>query len=190
MPTEVLPLLSQITIATITLVLTSLCLIAAAHKFSDLSGFKNILEAYQILPAALIGIAAWGLPLFELLIGIALLLPATFSIAAYAIAALFALYAVAMLSTILRGKALQDCGCGGPAQANGQAQVLSYWHIIRNMFLLAMALWVASNPISILQKMDLQTWLLVIPAAIFSVLLYWVTDTLAANQNRMKPAKD
>ena len=188
MPTEVLPLLSQITTASMTVFLASLCLIASTHKFSNLSGYKKIVEAYDILPLPVIGMAARGLPMFELLIGIAILVPTTFSVAAFAIAGLFTLYTIAMLSTILRGKALEDCGCGRPAYVNGRAQVLSFWHIIRNTLLVVMALWVASNTISVFQIIEPQTWLLVIPASVFFALLYWVADTLAANQAQMNHA--
>ena len=190
MPLEVSVLLGQIATVATMVFLACLCLIASAHKFFDLLGFKKIVEDYQVLPAALISLAVWGLPLFELIIGIAVLLPATSSIAAFAIGGLFALYAVAMLSTILRGKKLEDCGCGGPAQVRGQAQVLGAWHIVRNLILVVMAMWVAMGNAGVLQMVDMQTWLLIIPASVFLVLLYWVADTLAANHVLMNPVRN
>ena len=189
MPPEALTLLGQTTIVTSTVFLAGLCLFASAHKFSNLPRFKKVVEDYQILPQAMIGVVAGGLPLFELFIGVAILVPASSSLAALMISGLFALYGVAMLSTILRGKALQDCGCGGPAHTHGQAQVLGAWHIIRNALLVLMALGVASNAVVSIHTIEAQAWLLVVPASAFLALLYWAADTLIANHGLMSANK-
>ena len=183
---EVLPLLSQVVTAAGIVFLASLCLLASWHKYSDLSEFRKIVEAYEILPLPMTSAAVWCLPAFELGCGIAILVPSTSSVASLAISGLFALYGIAMYSTILRGKVLEDCGCGGPARVKGQAQVLSAWHIIRNIVLVGLASWLASTNASVLQIVDLRTWLLIIPVSALGILLYWVADTLAANHSLMK----
>jgi len=189
MTPEVVTMLIQIAKATTIVLLACLCLIASIAKFSDLPRFRDIVQDYQILPSMTIGLAVWCLPLFEALIGIGVLVPATSAFAAFLICGLFALYGFAMLSTIYRGKALQDCGCGGPAQADGRAQVLGAWHIIRNLLLVVMALWIATSHASVLQSVDMRTWLLIIPASVFALILYWVADNLAANHDVMVAAK-
>jgi len=109
-------------------------LLAAAHKLRDLEGFRRILGAYRLLPAAAEPVAARLVPALEL--GCALLLLAGWPGGGALVAALLALYALAIGANLLRGRRDLDCGCGGP----GSRQPIAGWMILRNAVLALCAL--------------------------------------------------
>lgn len=109
---------------------------AAVHKLRDMLEFRLSLGAYELIPAALVRPIAYALPLVELLLGVACLaqLPASYLGALV----LFAVYTLAILINLARGRDSIDCGCGGPPQP------LSYALVLRNGLLL-LACGVASS---------------------------------------------
>jgi len=116
----------------------ALILFAAAwHKLSDAEVFAGALQAYQLLPAPLVGAVARVLPLIEAGLGIALLVPLSRSPALVATAVLMLTYATAMGINLARGRDQVDCGCGG------EAHPLSWALVARNVVLAAVALAVA-----------------------------------------------
>ncbi len=116
----------------------ALILFAAAwHKLSEPEVFAGALQAYQLLPTALVSAAARLLPVLEILLGIGMLVPATRAPALLATALLMLGYASAIGINLLRGRDQIDCGCGG------ESHPLSWALVARNAVLAVAALAVA-----------------------------------------------
>ena len=180
-----MPIMFPIIEAITAVLLSCICLAASYHKLSDIEHFRRVLSDYAILPNMLLPLAAFVFPAAEVILGIGVLLPMVSGYAALLIGGLFFIYAVAMLTVLLRRKALKDCGCGGPAKQH----VLSAWQVVRNLFLIAFALnlyLAASAGQARWSSIAAEYWLLVIPASIFTLLLYWVGEHLAANHTSLK----
>jgi hypothetical protein len=106
---------------------------AAVGKLRDLRGFRDVLDAYELVPRALTGVLAPVLGIGELALAIALCVPGTWFLAAWAAIALLTSYAAAMGVNLMRGRTQMNCGCMG---AGGDA--LSPWLVARNLLLLAL----------------------------------------------------
>lgn len=115
---------------------------AAWHKFSERDEFIGALDAYQMIPSALLYPVARVLPMIEISIGILSLIPATRSIGLTAFAILIALYGLAIAINLVRGRSEIDCGCGG------DVHLLSWGLVARNLVLVALALAMASPSIA------------------------------------------
>ncbi|MEM7020922.1 MAG: MauE/DoxX family redox-associated membrane protein [Pseudomonadota bacterium] len=120
---------------TCALLLSYIFLSAAWHKWRDLETFRETLANYQLLPTALLPIAAVLVPLAELVAGFGLLIPFAYPFAAVIATALMLMYLSAIGINLLRGRRRIDCGCGGP----NQKQYLSEWLLLRNVILLLCA---------------------------------------------------
>lgn len=118
---------------TIALSLFLLFISASQHKRADNRRFAAQLEAYELLPRTLVSGFARLLPWIELAVGILLLVPASRAMAGFVAGLLLAVYALAVLLNLLRGRRNIDCGCGGIPQP------LSYWLVLRNGVLVAAA---------------------------------------------------
>ncbi len=101
---------------------------AAYGKLRDLSGFRFVLSSYELLPESTVGVVAVALPIVELLLTIALCMPATWSISPWLALALLGTYAGAMSVNLLRGRTHLDCGCMGAGH-----KALSPWLVVRNL---------------------------------------------------------
>lgn len=108
---------------------------AAWHKLRDGAGFRAILSAYDLLPAALVPAASVLVPLAEAVLAAALLVDATRHAAALAGALLLAGYAVAIGINLRRGRRDLSCGCGRDG-----GQPIAGWMLARNAVLVVMAL--------------------------------------------------
>ena len=116
----------------------ALILFAAAwHKLSEPDGFAGALHAYELLPAPMVQITARLLPVLEILLGVAMLIPASRSPALLVTALLMLAYAFAIGVNLVRGRAQIDCGCGADSHP------LSWALVARNVVLAATALAVA-----------------------------------------------
>lgn len=171
------PVISLVIAASLSVILFT----AAQHKFSDHLRFQAQLDAYGLLPAALLPVMARLLPWMEALIFVTLLLPSSRSTAAVMAAALFAVYAAAMAVNLLRGRHDIDCGCGGAPQA------LSWWLVLRNLvlagFALVLVLPVAGRP---------PGWGDLVPFLLLTLLLamlYQAVGQLVSNQSAMSKRK-
>ncbi|CAN0454423.1 unnamed protein product, partial [Discosporangium mesarthrocarpum] len=111
--------------------LALLFFMAARHKMSAPQQFAAQLEAYELLPRALVAPVSRVLPLLEMTVVFLVLVPQTRAFAALLAAALLFVYGLAMAINMVRGRADIDCGCGG------QPQVLSAWLLLRNTALIA-----------------------------------------------------
>lgn len=163
--------------------LVSLCfgllfLLAAVHKLTGLNRFRASLEAYELLPGALLTPASIGVPVIEVLLGAAWLAAIERASIAFASMALLAAYTLAIAINLLRGRIHIDCGCGMASSA-GRDQQLSWGLVARNCILIAAAL-TATLPagdraIGILDYVTLVAGLLAI------VLLYGAANQLLHN---------
>lgn len=116
----------------------ALLLRAAVHKFLDRERFVAALGAYRVLPESWSRPAAWLLAATEAMLGLAWLSTAGRGVAAVATAALMLLYAGAIATNLLRGRADIDCGCGFGRTSVARV-TLSWWLVARNLALAALA---------------------------------------------------
>jgi hypothetical protein len=148
---------------------------AATHKVRAPARFAKQLADYQLLPEALVRPSARLIPLLELAIAFALLVPVSRSWAALAAAGLLALYAAAIGINLWRGRADIDCGCAGPDQAQPLRPVL----LLRNSVLVALALLASVAPIA--RDMTVFDGFVTLASAAVALLIYAAADGLLAN---------
>jgi hypothetical protein len=123
--------------------LALLLLGASWHKLREWSAFHAALAGYALLPSGSLATVAPLLVAAELAIAAGLLAPGAGRPAGLAAAALFALYAGAMLAALGAGRRGIDCGCGGPAGSRPLGPAL----VARNALLVVAAL-VAALPVA------------------------------------------
>lgn len=119
--------------------LGALLIVAAWHKFALGARLQAVVADYRVLPPFLAPVTARIVPIAEVALGLLLLSGAGSSAAALATAALFGVYGLAIAANLLRGRAHIDCGCGLGA-ASGSLHPLSWWLVLRNAALAALAL--------------------------------------------------
>ena len=137
-------LIDPLTHLVVRFLFAGLFLAAAAHKLSARMDFANILRGYALLPESLVGLFAVSIPAVELLIAAVLIVRP--DIGVLLAVGLLGMYALIMLSAILRGKADIDCGCAwGAAKTEGGR--IGAGHIVRNVVLIGAVL-IATLPAS------------------------------------------
>lgn len=87
-------------------------IIAAIPKIADPSSFAKSIEAYQLMPAISINLAALLIPWIELLIGIFLIAGFMLRGSAVLSVSLFAVFSIIIAVSLMRGLSI-DCGCFG-----------------------------------------------------------------------------
>jgi uncharacterized membrane protein YphA (DoxX/SURF4 family) len=117
------------------IVLAVLFLWAAWGKISDPQGFARALWNYRMIPDPVIPILAVGMPIFEALAAIAILLPPLQKGGSLVLLGLLGVFIVALGSALARGLDV-DCGCFGE-----DSSTVSPLLIVRNVALGAVALW-------------------------------------------------
>ena len=148
---------------------------AATHKLRAPGRFAKQLADYQLLPEALVRLIGRVIPLLELLIAFALLVPFSRAIAAVGSAALIALYASAIGINLWRGRRDIDCGCAGPDQAQPLRPIL----LARNAVLVALALLASTTPI--VRDLGFFDGFVTVAASAVALLIYAAADGLLAN---------
>jgi uncharacterized membrane protein YphA (DoxX/SURF4 family) len=116
--------------------IAGLFLYAAVPKLLDPTHFAEDISHYRVLPEAFVGPLALGLPVLELVAGLALLVPAYSRGAALLCAGLLGMFAIAMAQSKLRGIDL-ECGCFGAAS---EARV-SWTKVTLDLLLAMLAVW-------------------------------------------------
>jgi putative oxidoreductase len=96
----------------ISLALAAVFIYAGIDKVRDPLEFADSIDAFAILPRALINLFALSLPPFEIACGFLLLWPSTRRFAALAVFVISLAFFAALSSALLRGLTL-DCGCFG-----------------------------------------------------------------------------
>ena len=157
------------------LAISALLASAATHKVRAPGRFAKQLADYQLLPAALVRPSARLIPLLELAIAFALLVPVSRGWAALSAASLLALYAAAIGINLWRGRRDIDCGCAGPDQAQPLRPVL----LLRNSVLVALALLASVAPV--VRVMTVFDGFVTVAAAAVALLIYAAADGLLAN---------
>jgi uncharacterized membrane protein YphA (DoxX/SURF4 family) len=120
------------------LTLAAIFFYTGGTKVMDPVGFATDIDNYRLLPPALVGVAAVGLPVLELVVGVALLTPRYVAGAAVLSALMLCLFAGGMAQARLRGIDL-DCGCFGAA---GDSPV-SWNKVAIDVGLAILSMWVA-----------------------------------------------
>jgi uncharacterized membrane protein YphA (DoxX/SURF4 family) len=121
--------------------------VAGVLKLPDPAAAARAVRAYRLLPEALVGPVAFGLPVVEIAVGAALLAGVVVRTAAIAAVVLTAGFLVAVGSAWARGLQI-DCGCfgnGGQVSAGETAYPLE---VLRDAALLVVALALARRPAS------------------------------------------
>jgi len=149
---------------------------AAFDKFADLARFRGILDAYELLPSALVSFATPVVPVIETLVAAALLLgcldETAKPVAGLIAAGLLGTYGTAIGINILRGRKSLDCGCT-PA---GEQRTIGAWMVARNglLAMLALASTLPGNP----RELGLIDAPLLVGGIIACVALYSTLDHL------------
>jgi putative oxidoreductase len=116
--------------------LAALFFYTGSQKLIEPGAFAAAIANYRVLPEAIVGVVAVGLPVLELVVACALLVPSYAPGAAVIVAALLSVFAAAMAQSKLRGIDL-DCGCFGADQASQ----VSWLKVTINVGLAILALW-------------------------------------------------
>jgi len=118
--------------------IAGLFLYAGLLKIGEPTQFASDIANYRLLPEAVIPWLATFMPVFEVVVALALLTGSYVRAGALLSAAMLALFAGAMAQAKLRGIDL-DCGCFG---ADNHTQV-SWIKVAQNLALATLAVWVA-----------------------------------------------
>lgn len=156
---------------------------AALHKLVHRSDFRQALIAYQLVPGSLIALVALILPVLELASAAALLFESFRGSGGLSAAALFALYALAMIVNLLRGRRDLACGCSWGVSSARAEPTVSAGLVARNLVLVGVTLVLALTPAD-----RAPGWFDFLNGALGGVLivLLWATaDRLVANGKLM-----
>ena len=141
------------------------------HKLKSLARFQAALAAYELIPPALVSIAARLVILLEIAAIVALLVP--IGPGGWIAFALLSVYTAALSVNLLRGNTAIDCGCGDtPTPISG-------WLLLRNGALLLLVL--LHQPVD--GGASAAGWLLVIALVSVLSLFYLIAEQLLSNQH-------
>ena len=129
------------------LLLGGVLVVAGALKLPDPAAAERAVRAYRLVPEALVGPVAFGLPVVENADGLALLAGVFLRTAALATAALMAVFVAAVGSAWARGLQI-DCGCFGGGGQVAAWQTGYPGEVARDVGLLLVALALARWPAS------------------------------------------
>ncbi|MGC1379917.1 MAG: MauE/DoxX family redox-associated membrane protein [Candidatus Baltobacteraceae bacterium] len=128
----------EVVVLAIRLLLGGLLLVAGALKVGHPADLAANIAAFRLLPSAVAGPLAIGLPYFELLLAIYLIAGLFTRVVALVAAAQFVIYAGAIASAVVR-HIQASCGCFGPRDA----AVADWPHVAFDLALAAASLFVA-----------------------------------------------
>ena len=121
--------------------------VAGALKIPDPAAAVRAVRAYQLLPESLVAPVAFGLPVLEIAVGLALLLGVFVRAAAIASAVLLIVFLVGVGSAWARGLQI-DCGCFGNGGQVAAGETAYPSEVLRDLALLVAALALAWRPAS------------------------------------------
>jgi uncharacterized membrane protein YphA (DoxX/SURF4 family) len=128
------------------LVLAGVLVVAGVLKVPDPAAAVRAVRAYRLLPESLVAPVAFGLPLVEIAVGLALLAGVFVRTAAIASALLLVVFLVGVGSAWARGLQI-DCGCFGGGGGQVAAADTAYpAEVLRDGALLIVALALARWP--------------------------------------------
>ena len=120
-----------------------LLLWAGVGKALDRQGTLLSVDAYDVLPQAVVRPVAAALPWIEIAIGVFLVIGLFVRFAGVATAALVVVFLVGMGQAKARGLAI-DCGCFGAGGSTGDG--VSWWDLLRDVPLLLVGAYLAWRP--------------------------------------------
>jgi uncharacterized membrane protein YphA (DoxX/SURF4 family) len=122
-------------------VLGGVLVVAGVLKAADPAAAVRAVRAYRLLAESFVGPVAFGLPVIEIAVGLALLAGVFVRTAALAAAVLFAVFLVGIGSAWARGLQI-DCGCFGNGGEVAAGQTAYAVEVLRDgaLFLVAVAL--------------------------------------------------
>ena len=129
------------------LLLGAVLVVAGVLKLPDPAAAVRAVRAYRLLPEGLVGPVAFGLPVVEVAVGLALLAGVFVRTAATASAVLMAGYLAAVGSAWARGLQI-DCGCFGGGGQVAARRTAYPGEVARDVGLLLVALALARWPAS------------------------------------------
>jgi len=129
------------------LLLGAVLVVAGALKVPDPAAAVRAVRAYRLLPEELVGPVAFGLPVIEVAVGLALLAGVFVRAAAVAAAVLVVVFLAGVGSAWARGLQI-DCGCFGGGGVVGAGQTAYPFEVARDVGLLLVALALARWPAS------------------------------------------
>ena len=121
--------------------------VAGALKIPDPAAAVRAVRAYQLLPEPLVAPVAFGLPVIEIAVGLALVLGVFVRTAAIAAAVLLIVFLVGVGSAWARGLQI-DCGCFGNGGQVAAGETAYPAEVLRDLALLVAALALAWRPAS------------------------------------------
>ena len=127
------------------LLLGGVFVVAGALKLPDPAAAVRAVRAYRLLPESLVAPVAFGLPVVEIAVGLALLAGVFVRTAALASAVLLVLFLVGVGSAWARGLQI-DCGCFGGGGGVAAADTAYPTEVLRDAALLLAALTLARRP--------------------------------------------
>jgi len=114
---------------------------AGSLKIGAPLAFADSVASFRLLPVALINPVALSLPIFEILVGLSLIVGVRRRACAMMIAVMCGFFAVALIQALARGIEV-DCGCFG---GGVPSTVKTVWALGRDLILGALAWWVAQR---------------------------------------------
>ncbi len=129
------------------LVLGGVLVVAGALKMPDPAAAARAVRAYRLLPEGLVEPVAFGLPVLEIAVGLALLLGVVVRTAALAAAVLLVVFLAGVVSAWARGLQI-DCGCFGGGGEVAAGDTAYGAEVLRDSALLVGALLLARWPAS------------------------------------------
>lgn len=135
------------TISLITrLAMAAVWIISGISKLRDSLQTQQAINAYEILPRDVISPLAAGLPVFEIALGVLLLLGIFLRPAAVISIGLLTVFIIAIISAWARGLSI-DCGCFGGDGANPNAGLATYLtEIGRDLGFIVLSVWTVWRP--------------------------------------------
>lgn len=127
------------------LVLGGVLVVAGAVKIPDAAAAVRAVRAYQLLPEPLVAPVAFGLPVVEMAVGLALLAGVFVRTAALSAAVLLLVFMAGVASAWGRGLQI-DCGCFGGGGRVAAADTAYPGELLRAFGLLVIALLLARWP--------------------------------------------
>ncbi|MGI9293656.1 MAG: MauE/DoxX family redox-associated membrane protein [Pseudomonadales bacterium] len=164
------------------LFLSYLFVTAGYQKLSNGNYLHKAISEYRVLPTNWSRGLARLLPIMELSAGIGLLIPPLHTAAVAVVCVLLLSYTGAIAVNFVRGRHDLDCGCAGP----GEGQNVSGGLLARNAALFALALALASSPVSQRIPLDAIGFCFALLGALLSALIYHVFNQLLANQHKLR----
>lgn len=119
--------------------------VAGGLKISDPNAAISAVTAYQLLPSDLATLVGYGLPFFEIMLGVLLIVGLATRATAITAGVLMIAFIAAVASAWARGLSI-DCGCFGGGGETSDPQYLP--EILRDLLFLGLASWLAVFPAS------------------------------------------